>query len=160
MRAAAALVPGMMQPPLQSWPSQPERAKARNQCAAAATLWLPDEPQSPAPPAHSAVATRAKGGLRARRVPVPGLRPPRACLEAHHEPPLGKGGNPYDLAGIVTLCRGCHIERHHPAAGRARRAAWRALVAEMLAERGLPNKGRALSYSTGYEQNEKRVGTK
>ena len=53
-------------------------------------------------------------------------------LEAHHEPPMGKGGDPYDLAGIITLCRGCHIEHHRPAAGRAGRAKWRALVAELL----------------------------
>ena len=53
-------------------------------------------------------------------------------LEAHHEPPLGAGGDPYDLSGIVTLCRGCHIERHRPAASRSGRAKWRALVAELL----------------------------
>ena len=55
-------------------------------------------------------------------------------LEAHHEPPLADGANPYDLKGIQTLCRGCHIERHRPAADRAGRAKWRALVAEMLSE--------------------------
>ena len=53
-------------------------------------------------------------------------------LEAHHEPPLAAGGDPYALSGIVTLCRGCHIEHHRPAADRAGRAAWRALVAELL----------------------------
>ena len=56
-------------------------------------------------------------------------------LEAHHEPPLKDGMDPFDVAGIKTLCRGCHIERHR---GERRRkptgqeTAWRALVAEMM----------------------------
>ena len=55
-------------------------------------------------------------------------------LEAHHEPPLERGGNPFDLAGVVTLCRGCHIERHR--ADRRREPtpaerAWGELVAEL-----------------------------
>lgn len=35
-------------------------------------------------------------------------------LEAHHEPPLREDDDrdPYDLAGLVTMCRGCHIDRH------------------------------------------------
>ena len=59
----------------------------------------------------------------------------RGRLEAHHEPPLRKGADPYDLAGIVTLCRGCHIERHR---GDRRREltpderAWQEFVAELL----------------------------
>ena len=41
----------------------------------------------------------------------------RACgrpgrLEAHHVRPLERGADPYDLANIETLCRGCHIDRH------------------------------------------------
>ena len=56
-------------------------------------------------------------------------------LEAHHEPPLERGADPYDLDGIVTLCRGCHIERHR---GDRRREltpaeeAWQTMVAEMV----------------------------
>ena len=44
LKAGAGRGPGTMPPPLQSWPLRLERAKARNHlCAAAATLWLPDE---------------------------------------------------------------------------------------------------------------------
>lgn len=63
----------------------------------------------------------------------------RACgragrLEAHHEPPLTDGErNPYDMDGIQTLCRACHIARHR---GPRREltpeeAAWDHLVAEL-----------------------------
>ena len=69
-----------------------------------------------------------RDGYRCRECHRPGR------LEAHHEPPLRAGGDPYDLKGIQTLCRGCHIERHRPAASRSGRAKWRALVAEMLSE--------------------------
>ena len=37
-----------------------------------------------------------------------------ARLEAHHEPPLRAGADPYDVDGIRTYCRGYHIERHRP----------------------------------------------
>ena len=35
-------------------------------------------------------------------------------LEAHHEPPLAMRADPrpYDLDGIRTLCRSCHIRWH------------------------------------------------
>ncbi|MCY4394796.1 MAG: HNH endonuclease [Rhodospirillaceae bacterium] len=52
-------------------------------------------------------------------------------LEAHHEPPLVEGADPYDLAGIVTLCRTCHIERHRGDAETPGRAEWRKLVEEL-----------------------------
>ena len=52
-------------------------------------------------------------------------------LEAHHEPPLRDDADPYDVAGIVTLCRACHIERHRPDAMTPGRAAWRAFVDEL-----------------------------
>lgn len=35
-------------------------------------------------------------------------------LEAHHEPPLRAGADPYNVGGVRTLCRSCHIERHRP----------------------------------------------
>ena len=54
-------------------------------------------------------------------------------LECDHVLPLDNGGDPYDLANLQTLCRGCHVaktagenERPDPA-----RDAWRALVAEI-----------------------------
>ena len=52
-------------------------------------------------------------------------------LEAHHEPPLRDGGDPYDLAGIKTLCRGCHIERHREDDMTPGRAEWLAMVDDM-----------------------------
>ena len=57
-------------------------------------------------------------------------------LEAHHEPPLRDGADPYDLDGVRTLCRSCHIERHRPDDMVPGRAAWRELVDEILS--GLP----------------------
>ena len=77
---------------------------------------------------HTRRAAFERDGWRCRECHRPGR------LEAHHEPPLRAGGDPYDLVGIVTLCRGCHIEHHRPAADRAGRAKWRALVAEMLVD--------------------------
>ena len=53
-------------------------------------------------------------------------------LEAHHEPPLREGADPYDLTGIRTLCRSCHIERHRPDAETSGRAAWRTMIEELL----------------------------
>ena len=53
-------------------------------------------------------------------------------LEAHHETPLRDGADPYDLVGIVTLCRGCHIEHHRLHDETPGRAAWRALVDGMI----------------------------
>ena len=35
-------------------------------------------------------------------------------LEAHHEPPLRAGADPYDMDGVRTLCRSCHVDRHRP----------------------------------------------
>ena len=52
-------------------------------------------------------------------------------LEAHHEPALRAGGDPYDLAGIRTLCRTCHIERHRPDDMTPGRAEWLAMVDEL-----------------------------
>ena len=52
----------------------------------------------------------------------------RGRLEAHHEPPLREGGDPYDLAGILTLCRGCHIAEHQRASMTPGRAEWLAFL--------------------------------
>ena len=49
-----------------------------------------------------------RDGYRCRTCGRPG------ALEAHHEPPLRDGPDPYDLDGVRTLCRGCHIELHRP----------------------------------------------
>ncbi|MDE0378657.1 MAG: hypothetical protein OXI20_05400 [Rhodospirillales bacterium] len=57
-------------------------------------------------------------------------------LEAHHEPPLRAGANPYDVAGIVTLCRACHIERHRHDKRREPtpdELAWQRMVGEIVA---------------------------
>ena len=53
-------------------------------------------------------------------------------LEAHHEPPLRAGADPYDLTGIKTLCRKCHIEWHRTDDETPGRRAWRDLVSELL----------------------------
>ena len=65
----------------------------------------------------------------------------RACgkagrLEAHHEPPLRQSANPYDLDGVRTMCRSCHIERHRPDAMTPGRSEWYELVDEIMS--GLP----------------------
>lgn len=52
-------------------------------------------------------------------------------LEAHHEPPLRDGADPYDLDGIRTLCRECHIERHRPDDMTPGRAGWLDWVCDM-----------------------------
>ena len=52
-------------------------------------------------------------------------------LEGHHDPPLREGVDPYCVAGIVTLCRGCHISHHRHENELPGRAAWRALVKDM-----------------------------
>ena len=49
-----------------------------------------------------------RDGYRCTRCSRPGR------LEAHHDPPLQDGANPYDLDGIRTLCRRCHIREHNP----------------------------------------------
>ena len=56
-------------------------------------------------------------------------------LECDHVLPLDRGGDPWDMANLQTLCRICHIAK---TAAENRRAptpaesAWRELVAEML----------------------------
>ena len=35
-------------------------------------------------------------------------------LAAHHDPPLEDGADPYDLDGIKTRCRLCHVDEHRP----------------------------------------------
>ena len=53
------------------------------------------------------------------------------ALECDHVTPQYRGGDPYDLANLQTLCRACHIdktrgERERPDPGRD---AWRELLA-------------------------------
>ena len=55
-------------------------------------------------------------------------------LEAHHEPPLRQGANPYDLTGIRTLCRSCHIARHRPDDMTPGRAAWYDFLDEITSD--------------------------
>ena len=68
-----------------------------------------------------------RDGYRCRQCGKPGR------LEAHHEPPLRAGDDrdPHDPAGIMTLCRNCHIERHRPDDQTPGRADWLALVDEI-----------------------------
>ena len=53
-------------------------------------------------------------------------------LEAHHEPPLRAGADPYDLDGIMSLCRRCHIARHRPDDMTPGRMAWIDELAELV----------------------------
>ena len=54
-------------------------------------------------------------------------------LEAHHEPPLRAGAaDPYALAGLVTLCRACHIARHRGDSETPGRAAWREFLTKLV----------------------------
>ena len=43
----------------------------------------------------------------------------RGAEEVHHQIPISKGGEAYDLANLVPLCRLCHDARH---GGRQRQA--------------------------------------
>ena len=52
-------------------------------------------------------------------------------LEAHHTVALHKGGAPYNLDNLETLCRSCHIDRHRRVLS-PEEARWRALVDAML----------------------------
>ena len=82
-------------------------------------------------PRHWAAVRRAafeRDGFRCTSCGRPGR------LEAHHEPPLREGGDPYDLAGIRTLCRGCHIERHRPDGMTPGRADWLEFVDNMAGD--------------------------
>ena len=33
----------------------------------------------------------------------------RGRMEVHHRKPLAEGGDPFDMAGLESICRGCHI---------------------------------------------------
>ena len=52
-------------------------------------------------------------------------------LEAHHVTALHKGGAPYDLENLKTLCRSCHIEQHRRQLTPGE-PAWRALVDDLV----------------------------
>ena len=62
----------------------------------------------------------------------------RACgrpgrLEAHHEPPLRKGADPYRLEGVVTMCRDCHITHHREEGRTVDQLAWQKFVGDLAA---------------------------
>ena len=71
------------------------------------------------------LAVFERDGFRCRACGRPGR------LEAHHVRPLERGGDPYDLANIETLCRSCHIGRHRRKLSPAE-VAWDRLVRELL----------------------------
>ena len=56
--------------------------------------------------------------------------------ECDHIHPLERGGKPYALGNLQTLCRGCHIAKTRAENTRPdpAREAWRALVEERMAE--------------------------
>ena len=56
-------------------------------------------------------------------------------LEADHVVPMEKGGAPYDLGNVQTLCRGCHLKKTAGESGRAPipgAAAWAGMVREII----------------------------
>ena len=56
-------------------------------------------------------------------------------LECDHVGPIDKGGAPWDIANLQTLCRGCHIEKTAVENRREQtpaEVAWRALVRELV----------------------------
>ena len=60
----------------------------------------------------------------------------RACgrpgrLEAHHEPPLRKGADPYRLEGVMSMCRGCHIQHHRDEDKTADQLAWTIFIGDL-----------------------------
>ena len=55
-------------------------------------------------------------------------------LEAHHNPPLRAGADPYDVAGIATICRACHIALHRPDNMVAGRMEWHDFVKTIMSE--------------------------
>ena len=63
----------------------------------------------------------------------------RACglpgrLECDHVVPLRRGGDPWDMDNLQTLCRGCHVAKTRHESGRPdspEAAAWRALRDEL-----------------------------
>ena len=64
-----------------------------------------------------------RDGWRCRRCGAAGR------LEGHHSPPIGPGVDPYDVDGVLTFCRGCHIEHHQAESDDTPgRADWRAFV--------------------------------
>ena len=70
-----------------------------------------------------------RDGYRCRACGLPGR------LECDHVQPLRRGGDPWDMDNLQSLCRGCHIAK--TAAENKREptpdeAAWRALVAEVI----------------------------
>ena len=54
-------------------------------------------------------------------------------VEAHHEPPMRADDDrdPYDVAGLVTMCRRCHIARHREDDMTPGRADWLAFVEDL-----------------------------
>ena len=67
-----------------------------------------------------------RDGFRCRACGRPGR------LEAHHEPPLRHDADPYDLDGILSYCRACHISRHRTDDMVPGRPAWLDFVCELV----------------------------
>ena len=59
----------------------------------------------------------------------------RGRLEAHHSPPLTAGADPYDVTGIFTYCRTCHISEHRIVDDTPGRSAWLEFLAELTAKK-------------------------
>ena len=54
-----------------------------------------------------------------------------SALEAHHVVRLERGGDPYALANLLTLCTRCHIAIHKPPVS-AEVQEWRDFLADLV----------------------------
>ena len=53
-------------------------------------------------------------------------------LEGHHQPPLKAGADPYDVDGIITTCRDCHLALHRSEYMVPGQEDWLKFVSELL----------------------------
>ena len=72
--------------------------------------------------------------LHPRRLPMHRLPARPGAWKLTMSPPLRAGADPYDLDGILTYCRACHISRHREDDMVPGRPAWLEFVAEMAGE--------------------------
>ena len=78
---------------------------------------------------HVRRAVFERDGYRCRACGLPGR------LECDHVQPLRRGGDPWDMDNLQSLCRACHIEKTRRENSRVlgpRALAWRAFVAEVI----------------------------
>lgn len=55
----------------------------------------------------------------------------RGRLEAHHEPPLSPGVDPYNVDGVLSYCRECHVKHHKNEHMTDEQLAWQEFLTEL-----------------------------